>query len=272
MPPDNDIFWKWKTIYEELLDPFTGTVQDKYFYPILESQFNHCKNNNIPLSIAILNIQTLPHTLTLKEYQLITNITNLIRKILSKEDLLFYNGEQTFLLILPKTDKKSAKELADGIAMDIAVKGGYAEFPTDAEDLFELQECAKKALATAIQFNNNKIIGYFTERRKTNRATLQIEIRYTAPGASERLTCSRNISETGIMLSGMPDLVLGEEIRLTLNLALQRIAILAKTVWNRINISTGKMDIGLCFTSVNDTAKAVIKRFISTIIPPVVKL
>lgn len=266
MPPENDLFWKWKTIYEELLDPFTGTVHDKYFFHILASQLNYCKKADIPLSIAILNIPN-----TAGNYPLIRTITDNIRKRLSKKDLLFYNGRQTFLFILPMTNKEGTKKLADDIATVLAVKGGYAEYPTDAGDPLELLECANQALAIANQYNNNRIIGYFSERRKKARDPIQIEIRYTAPGSCERLTCSRNISENGIMLSGMPDLVLGEEIKLTFWLQ-SRITISANTIWNKINIITGKMDIGLCFTSKNDSAKEQIRRFIDNEIPPIVKL
>lgn len=289
LPNGNDLFWKWKAIYEELLDPFTETVGDKYFYPILETQLNYCKKINTPLGIAILNIQNLPNSingsLTLDSYFLIRNITNKLRKRLTTEDMIFYNGGRTFLFLFPNANKENIQKLINNMEMDIGnmylkdnpltVKGGFAEFPTDAKDPIELQECAKKALTIANYSNENRIIGYFTERRKSIRVPLQVETRYTAPGSFERLTCSRNISETGIMLSGMPDLQLGEGIKLIFNLPnviQSQITVLAKTAWSKICPHTGKMNIGLCFINVNDTAKEQIRRFISNILPPLVHL
>lgn len=280
LPNGNDLFWKWKAIYEELMDPFTGTVGDKYFSPILDTQIKYCKKINTHLSIAILNVQNLPSVpnsnLTLDTYLLTKNIINKIRRGLPPEGMLFYNGGQTFLLLFPKIDKAKIKKLLDNIETDIEnlylneppiiVKGGYAEFPTDAEDPAKLQDCVEKAFNIASQSNKNRIIGYFTERRNATRIPLIVETRYNAHGFHERLTCSRNISETGIMLTGMPDLQLGEGIKLVFNLPIiiqSQITVLAKTIWNKICSETGKMDIGLCFTNINDTAKEQIKRYAS---------
>lgn len=289
MPPNNDDqFWKWKAIYEELLDPFTGTVADKYFSPLLETQLSYCKKIGIPLSIAILDIPNLPNspnsTLTLEGYLLIRSITDKLRKILTIKDMVFYNGGQTFLFMFPKSNKEDAQRLVNNIETEInqlclrdiplAVKGGYAEFPTDANDSAGLQECAKKALTIAAK-SNNKTVGYFTERRKSARIPLLVEVRYAVPNSSERLTCSRNISEAGIMLSGMPDLKLEGDIKLIFSLPginKSQITILAKSIWNKINVNTGKMDIGLCFSSIDSTAKEQIKKFITSTPPPIVNL
>lgn len=288
LPNGNDLFWKWKAIYEELQDPFTETIGDKYFSPILEAQLKYCKKIGIPLSIAILNISascSSKCTSILETYSQIRNITNTIRKRLSTKDMIFYNGGQTFLFLFPKTNKENIQKLIDGIETDLeqrylndtplAIKGGYAEFPTDANGPLELQECARKALTAANQSTNNRIIGYFTERRKNPRVPLHAEVRYTIPDFCERLACSRNLSEIGIMLSGMPDLPLGEGIRLIFNLPdaiKSKITVLAKTTWNKISLQTGKQDIGLCFTYINDTAKEQIRRFITNAIPPFVQL
>lgn len=289
LPNGNDLFWKWKAIYEELMDPFTETVGDKYFYPILETQLNYCKKINTPLGIAILNVQNLPNSInssmTLDSYFLIRNITNKLRKRLTAEDMIFYNGGRTFLFLFPNTNKVNIQKLLNNMEMDIEnmglrdnplnVKGGFAEFPTDAKDPIELQECAKKALGIANYFNENRIIGYFTERRKSIRVALQVETRYIAHGSSERLTCSRNISETGIMLSGMPDLPLGEGVKLIFNLPniiQSQITVLTKTAWNKICPRTEKMDIGLCFININPTTKEQIRRFVSNTLPPFVHL
>lgn len=289
LPNGNDLFWKWKAIYEELQDPLTETVGDRYFPSILETQLKYCKKTDTPLSIAILHILTLQNlsnsTLTLETYLLIRNITNTIRRRLATEGMVFYNGGQTFLFLSPKTNKENIQKLTNEIETDLeriylndtplTIKGGYAEFPTDAKDPLELQECARQALDIASQSSNNRIIGYFSERRKSQRTPIQVEVRYTQPNSCERLTCSRNISETGIMLSGMPDLPLGEDIKLTFNIpniSQSKITIIAKTIWNKLSLHTGKMDIGLCFTCINDTAKEYIRRFISDTIPPLVHL
>lgn len=289
LPDGNDLFWKWKNIYEELIDPFTKTVEEKYFRPILDTQLKYCKKTGAPLSIVILNILNLPNftdnILQLETYLLIKNITNKIRKRLSEEAMIFFDGSQTFLFLFPKTNKENIHILADEIEKDmeqiylndapLTIKGGYAEYPTDAGNLLELQECAKKALAMASHSDKNRIIGYFIERRKTKRVPLQVEIRYTAPGFCERLTCSRNISEAGIMLSGLPDLPFGDNIKLAFTLpeiTENKITLSAKTIWNKIISYTGKMDTGLCFTCIDDRAKEQIRKFTSGTLPPLAHL
>lgn len=288
MSPDgNDLFWRWKAIYEELQDPITEVLGDRYFPTILETQFNYCKKQGAPIGIAILDIQNLPNyknrISTLEAYLLIRNITNIIKKGLTQEDMVFYDGNHTFSFLFPRTNKGDIQKIVYKIEMDLekiyqndiplVIKGGYAGFPVDANDPLELQECARKALIIANKSINNRIVGYFPERRKNPRIPLQIEVRFLSPNSPEHLTCSRNISETGIMLSGIPDLPLGDEIKLIFNLpktTQSTVTILAKTIWNKISLHTGKMDVGLRFVYINDTVKSEIRRFIAGIHPPVV--
>lgn len=120
---------------------------------------------------------------------------------------------------------------------------------------------------------------HFTEKRNKTRIPVQVEVRYTAPESVERLACSRNISENSIMLSGMPDLKLGNGIKLTFSLPGyfgNKIEVLTKTIWNRISNRTGKMDIGLYFTEISRTSEELIKRFITVskpeTFPPIIHL
>lgn len=284
MLPKNDLFWKWKLIYDELCDPFTETVEDKYFLPILETQFKYCKEKGFPISLAVLNLPNLLNaahgTPTLETYLSIRNITNIIRKRLLNEGMIFYNGRQTFLFLSPNINKGYFQRLLEVIKIDLeytnlsdtllTIKGGFAEFPTDAKDPVELRECAGMALNIASQSNENRILGYFIERRKNIRVPIQIEVRYIALKSQERITCSRNISETGIMLSGVRDISKGDKIELILGMT--NISLLAKTIWNKICIKTQKIDTGLCFTYLKETAKEQIRKFISNPLPPIAHL
>lgn len=284
LPNSDSLFWKWKIIYEELLDPFTGTVGEKYFYPILKTHFQHFKNLNSPFSIFLLDIENMPSNsskdnLILENYLILRDIADKIRKWLDSDDMIFYNGKQQFLFILPH-NKNTVKEFSYDIVkelsdinireMPIVIKGGYAEFPSDANTLPGLEESANKALFIANKCEGNKIIGYFNERRTNTRAAVSIEIKYSAEENNNRLTCSRNICTDGIMISGLSDLPLGDNIKITFNLPTEtqdKITVMAKSIWNKISVITQKMDMGLCFTQISSSAKEKIKNFIAKIPP-----
>jgi len=289
-PQDSNLFLKWKAIYEELLDPITTAVDAKYLPALFEEQLNYCKANINPFSIAILRIFSLPSYNTnssiFNTYTSVRNIISKIKENINQNDMIFYDGVQTFSFLFPNTHKAEADIMLEKIKDELeklyaennlmlSLKGGHAEFPSDNSSTEGLQECAYKALLSSTNINGNTILGYFNERRKAKRASLKIEVRYCGQDNCERLTCSRNISEEGIMLNGLSDLPLGEEIKLRFNIS-NRInttfTLTAKTLWNHICTTTGKMDIGLCFTDISSAAKDQIKNFISTIFPPVVHL
>lgn len=280
LPHDADPFWKYKAIYEMLLDPVTTAASNKYFPAILETELTYCKAEGSPLSIVVLNIPNLAtctNTIyAFKAYSFVRRIICIIKEKLQHDDMVFYNGDQTFFFLLPKSGKENILKLINDletvlkhISLDnipLKIKGGYAEFPTDAETSIQLQECASNALSTANNLPGNRIIGYFSERRNNLRMPLNAEVRYSAADSPERLTCCRNLSETGIMLNGMPDLQLGDNIKLNFNLTgpvENKIITLAKTIWCKISSETGKMDIGLFFTYLNNSSKESIKNFIS---------
>jgi len=288
-PYRSKLFHKCKLLYNKLLNPLTGTADCKYFAIFLENQLKYCRENNSPLSLVILFIASLP-PLNEKgrspEFCAQTRkITAKIKNNLTRKDIVFYDGDQTFTILFPRTDKQRVKTQAESIqnAMEqiyiknipLTVKGGYAEFPTDAQKPDKLNKFAQHALKMARQSPSNNIVGYFTEKRKSFRFPLKTEVRYKIPESHQRLTCSRNISENGIMISGMPDLPMGKNIRLTFKLpsSLQKqITITARSVWGKICARTGKMDIGLSFSSANNPAQEQIRSFIHNISPRIIKL
>ena len=285
----NKLFHKCKTLYDKLLNPLTGTADYKYFLSVLENQLKYCRENGSPLSLVIFLVSSLSplgeNGRSLEFYARARKITAKIKKHLAKKDIIFYNSDRTFPILFPQTDKQKVKVQVDNIqrAMEqiyigntpLTVKGGYAEFPTDAEESDKLNEYAHQALEMACRSSGSDIIGYFTEKRKSFRIPLKTEVRYGAPESHQRLTCSRNISQNGIMLNGMPDLPLGKNIHLTFSLAsnLQKqITVTARSVWDKICARTGKMDIGFCFTDMNNTAQEQIRSFIHSISPRITKL
>jgi GGDEF domain-containing protein len=289
-PQNSNLFCKWKAIYEELLDPITTAVDTKYLPALFEEQLNYCKTNIYPFSTAILRILSLPthntNSSIFNTYTVVRNIVSKIKESINSNDMVFYDGVQTFSFLFPNTHKAEADIMLEKIEeeleklhiehnMQLSIKGGHAEFPSDAYSMEQLQECAYKALMTSSNIQGNKILGYFSERRKSKRAPIKIEVRYFSKDTSERLTCSRNISEEGIMLNGLSDLPLGEDINLRFNISgtiNSKLTLTAKTLWNHICTTTGKMDIGLYFTDINSSTKDQIKNFISTIFPPIVHL
>lgn len=303
LPNNNNPLWNCYSIYEKLLNPYTQTVGSEYLIPILKKQFQYSKNSKQSLSLAIIRIPEAPGitanpALNPKTPTLLNKIITKIRNDLRPPDMMFYDGRKEITFILPHTNKKNSQKLLNRIVKDLQqiyigdipllIDGGYAEFPADSVNFIKLQECAARALNIALQSKENRIIGYFTERRSSVRIPLKIEVRYTAPETGKRIACSRNLSEGGIMISGMPDLVQKGTIKLSFNLPNvmgSKIEVAAKTVWNKIHAKTGKIDIGLCFVYSDNTeeqpsgllpsfrtAQKAIREFILNTPPPIVPL
>jgi GGDEF domain-containing protein len=280
----------WKTVYEELLDPITTAVDSVYLPAILENQLNFCKKTNSKLSLAVLRILSLPmhntNSTIFRTYTMARNITNKINEILKPDNMIFYDGVQTFSFLLQNTDKPETFTLLKNIetalekmflsnGTPLLLKCGYAVFPTDAKEKDQLQEHALKALIDSTNAPGNRIMGYFDEKRHFRRAPLQVEVRYYTENSCERLTCSRNISEEGIMLNGLSDLPTGKEVKLSFCLPYtigKKITLIAKTIWSEICQSTGKINIGLFFTDINSISKEHIRDFIKTSLPPIIHL
>lgn len=278
LPEKDSPFWILQNIYGKFINPYTQTAKSEYLLPILIKQFKYYKDSAQQLSLAIVKIPFLPATkriLNLDEATLLKQIISIIRKDIHPTDMIFYNGAQEITFLLPKSTKDNTKKMLNTIKKDLkevyvnnnplSIRGGYAEFPSDSTDITSLLECAVNALNIANQTNEEEFIGYFTEKRKSVRIPLKIPVRYGKSGTTERITCSKNISTGGIMISGMSDLPLGNNIKLTFKLPIigkTKIITIAKNIWNKINKETGKIDIGLCFTNMNNKSKEQVEQYI----------
>ncbi len=269
-------FWH---IYEQILNPTTKTIPNKYLLPLLTSQYLYCKLIQQPLSMVILDFPALSgynkKKTNHRHDSLIKNISKTIRNNLRTEDAVLYNNDDEFILLLPKVAKGTLKSLLERIQQNLSriylnkhpliVRGAFGAIPDDAVSPWALEKCIKTTLTMVNKLPENRIIGHFTEKRQAIRVPLQVEIRYITPRGKQHLCCSRNISTLGIQISSRTTLPLGRDITLNFTLPNTKKTLLqlrANTVWNNVNALDQSTDIGLYFIDLNQAAKQRLARYI----------
>jgi diguanylate cyclase (GGDEF)-like protein len=103
-------------------------------------------------------------------------VSDLIRNIVRKVDLLGRYGGEEFVLVLPQIQRPEAQEVAEKIrrAVDehpfthrgaqangrITISVGVATLPADANSLEKLVDCADAALYASKRAGRNRVVGY----------------------------------------------------------------------------------------------------------------
>ena len=115
---------------------------------------------------------------------------------------------------------------------------------------------------------NEEITVYKDKPRKHVRVPFMAEVTYIAPGSNERLTCSQNLSENGILIKGASNLPVGKNIKLIFRLShssKKEIIVTAKSIWGKFIYLTGKVNIGLKFSSIDKIAQEQIRKYTKNI-------
>jgi len=283
----NNPLWIHNNIYKQLLDPCTYTVPSEYFIPIFKNLIEYYKEFENNFTVAILHLKNLPNLKKseqkTKDTILLAKTLTSIRSMLRPLDMIFYNGKQEVLFLFPNTNKQNTKILLNRIRTDLErinntklkIKGGFAEFPVDSANLIKLRKYALKALKESHNFKENKIIGYFHEKRLYPRKPIQIETRYETNENIEHIACSRNISEGGMLISCLPNVAFNNNIRVSFKIPRvhsNKITVTAKKIWSKLHKKSGTIDVGLCFIKVGASAKQKIKYYMLNNFPPIVSL
>jgi diguanylate cyclase (GGDEF)-like protein len=143
-------------------DPLTQLYNRRYFTEISNAMFAMAKRQKEPLSIIMLDIDhfkkvndTYGH---LVGDRVIRRLADVIRKIKRESDIACRFGGEEFILLLPKTDKEGARELAERIRMHIASQkvamedGAYVTFTVSAgvsESILESDQSVEESIRRA---------------------------------------------------------------------------------------------------------------------------
>ncbi|RME69120.1 MAG: GGDEF domain-containing protein, partial [Nitrospirae bacterium] len=182
-------------LYEEVMelsltDPLTGLRNVRYFYDIIEREVKRATRYGEVFSVAIFDIDDFKYVNDAYGHQVGDDVLKEVAEILKKQSRMAdvsarYGGEE-FVMLLPKTDKTSALQLAERIrnsvedrtfcpeavsisgtakGLNITISGGVAAFPEDGTTVRELLYKADMALYRAKALGKNRVVLYGGEKK-----------------------------------------------------------------------------------------------------------
>lgn len=263
-----------KIHYTSIIDPLTGLYNDRHFQTIVDAELKRAKQYNLPLTLIVLDIDNFGIYTALYGHEtgeIALNETAIVLKKSSrKEDLLFRLRKNRFATLLLNISREGAHRFGERLRENIeihhfkgedklptkklTVSGGIAIYPDDGKNSQTLILAAEEALLTAKQSGKNRVLEYSVKRRKNPRIETEIEARYQIDGRKDIKPLSvytKNISESGVLITGSSDLPLGGIILLSFKLPTgqaiktkgEAVRISRKESSNEINIAIKFIDV-----------------------------
>lgn len=230
-----------KVLYTSIIDPLTGLYNDRHYQIIVDAELKRAKQYDLPLTLLMLDIDNFGMYTALHGHEtgdIALNETALVLKKSSRrEDMLFRLKKNRFAVVLLNIPREGAHKLGERIRQNIethhfkgedkltgkkmTISGGIAIYPDDGKNSHTLIIASEEALITAKQSGKNRILEYSVKRRKTPRIDIKIETKYQIEGRKDlkpQLVYTKNISESGTLITSSGDLPLGGNIILNLKL------------------------------------------------------
>lgn len=230
-----------KVPYTSIIDPLTGLYNDRHFQVIVDAELKRAKQFTLPLTLIILDLDNFGMYTALYGHEtgdIALNETAIVLKKGSrKEDMLFRLQKNRFAVILLNISREGAhrlgERLREGIeshhfkgedklpSKKLTISGGIAVYPDDGKNSQTLIMAAEEALVTAKQSGKNRVLEYSIKRRKTPRIDIGLEAKYQIEGRKDIKPISvytKNMSESGALVSAPNDLPLGGNIILSFKL------------------------------------------------------
>lgn len=230
-----------KVPYTSIIDPLTGLYNDRYFQVILDAELKRAKQYDLPLTLLMLDIDNFGMYTALFGHETgdiaLNEAAVVLKKNSRKEDMLFRLRKNRFAIVLLNISRESAHRFGERLreaieahhfkgedklpTKKLTVSGGIAIYPDDGKNSTTLIMAAEEALITAKQSGKNRILEYSIKRRKTPRIDIEIEGRYQIEGRKDikpQLIRTKNISESGCLVTASNDIPIGGRIILNLKL------------------------------------------------------
>lgn len=184
MPNDNSI-----------IDALTGLITRQSFVEKLKAAVLYAQQNDSPLSLAFFDIDFFKRVNDDMGHDagdvIIKAVGNIIKRMAGDKAIVCRYGGEEYMLMFPNTEREQVfllveniraeiaqqKSLSDGkkeVNVQMAVSGGIAAYPIDAQDENELLRKADQALYKAKISGRNKIVLAHEEKMapKTSHYTL----------------------------------------------------------------------------------------------------
>lgn len=165
-----------------ITDSLTGLLNRRYFQGRLAEELERARRHNHPLSLMMIDIDDFkPFNDTrghLAGDDALRLIGRTIREAVRTIDIVARYGGEEFAVILPQTDKRASRFIAERIRREVegtvfphkelpparlTISLGIAAFPEDAKGLTDLINLADKALYRAKALGKNRVCLYGEE-------------------------------------------------------------------------------------------------------------
>jgi len=162
-----------------ITDALTELYNVRYFYRSLQIEIERAKRYDDIFSLAIFDIDDFKIVNDTYGHQigddLLKEFADIICNFSRRSDIVARYGGEEFVMILPKTTKQSAFNLASrilekiqnhkflshkGHCLNITSSGGISSFPEDGDNEKDLLYCADMALYRAKQKGKKRVICY----------------------------------------------------------------------------------------------------------------
>lgn len=230
-----------KIPYTSIIDPLTGLYNDRHFQIIVDAELKRAKQYDLPLTLLMLDMDNFGMYTALYGHETgdiaLNEAAIVLKKNSRREDMLFRLKKNRFAVVLLNIPREGAHRFGERLRESIethhfkgedklptkkmTISGGIAIYPEDGKNSTTLIMASEEALITAKQSGKNRVLEYSIKRRKTPRVDIEIEGRYQIEGRKDikpQLIYTKNISESGSLITAPSDIPVGGRIILNLKL------------------------------------------------------
>lgn len=230
-----------KVQYSSIIDPLTGLFNDRHFQVIVDAELMKAKQFTLPLTLIILDMDNFGLYTALYGHETsdiaLGETALVLKQSCRKEDMLFRLKKNRFSVTLLNITREGAHSLGERIRFNIekhhfkgedklptkklTISGGIAIYPYDGKNSYTLITASEEALITAKQSGKNRILEYSVKRRKTPRVIFETEAKYQIEARKDikpHTVYTRNLSESGVLITAPSDISLGGLIILNIKL------------------------------------------------------
>jgi diguanylate cyclase (GGDEF)-like protein len=215
-------------------DGLTGLFNQAYFRHALRREVQRGRRHSFHVSVLLFDLddfKTLNDTRGhLEGDRVLVKTSGLVKQTLREVDIAARYGGEEFAVILPDTLRTGGYVVAERIRRlveerfrrsrktpGVTLSGGVATFPDDAASPEELIQKADQGLYRSKADGKNRITLASGERRRHARVQVSHKVTLRGGAAGRIVARTKNVSESGLLLSLAQPVPLGSTVDLVLH-------------------------------------------------------
>ena len=266
-----------------LVDPLTGIFNRRYFDFSLKKELKRALRYDKDFSLIMIDIDDFKNVNDIKGHlfgdKVLKELSFMLMDLSREEDIVSRYGGEEFMIILPETNAKGAKDFCERIRQRlhaddffnsnaITVSGGIASYPYGGRASVELIQNADTALYEAKFSGKDRFHLGSADNRRLTRFNETWAVSYKTFDASLQLeskaheTITLDVSFGGIKIEVEQQFNLGTNLSLSIILPdLQEITTSSTIVWAKKS-AAGRFIYGLKFTDLRPEQLQAMKSFL----------